>query len=88
MKNLNETIKFKLKGYNVTLIHNGTKKFKRWNKANRIKLTMKISDDLTCGITNDTIFFNNFESSIEWTAIYTEKTNQVNNQITETYLSK
>ena len=86
MKNLTETINFKLKGYNVTMLHNGTKRFKRWNKINRIKLTMKISDDITCGITSDTIFFNNFESSIEWTA--TRHTPEVNSKITETYLCK
>tara|TARA_R110001632_G_scaffold63160_1_gene151095 strand:- start:248 stop:460 length:213 start_codon:yes stop_codon:yes gene_type:complete len=66
MSRIKETIKTIKEGTEISLFHDGVKSIKFWNESSIESLYSKILEDIRNGIKEDSIFFNNFESRIDW----------------------
>tara|TARA_R110000744_G_scaffold178408_1_gene297336 strand:- start:356 stop:568 length:213 start_codon:yes stop_codon:yes gene_type:complete len=69
MSRIKETIKTRKEGTDISIFHDGVKNIKFWNESSIEYLYSKILEDVRNGIKEDSIFFNNFESRIDWNII-------------------
>ena len=69
MSRIKETIKTIKEGNEMSIFHDGVKSIKLWNESSIESLYSKILEDIRNGIKEDSIFFNNFESRIDWSII-------------------